>query len=91
MQKSLSELAALLPEDVADLVQHMNEPLLVTHNGEPRFVAQSLQAFESMVRRLQTLEAAQRNSSPGGGLSLRVCPAQSAGTLRKAERQERQA
>jgi PHD/YefM family antitoxin component YafN of YafNO toxin-antitoxin module len=54
MQKALSDLASL-PE--AELVRIFErEPLLVTHNGEPRFVAQSLESFDAMVRRLRQLE-----------------------------------
>ncbi len=61
MQKALSELSAL-PED--ELVQvFKSEPVLVTHNGEPRFVAQSLESFEAMVRRLRELEQARAASA----------------------------
>lgn len=55
MQKSLSELVKLPEAELTRLFDR--EPLLVTHNGEPRFVAQSLDAFESMVRRLRELES----------------------------------
>ena len=58
MQKALSELVSLPEAELNQLVQR--EPLLVTCNGEPQFVAQSLDAFESMVRRLRELEAASR-------------------------------
>lgn len=69
MQKALSELACL-PE--ADLVQLFErEPLLVTHNGEPQFVGQSLKSFEAMVRRLRQLEASlPHNQPPRGKLIL---------------------
>ena len=63
MQKSLSELTALPPGELSTLLDHLNEPLLVTHNGEPKFVAQSLTVFEAMVRRLRLLE--QKNHTPG--------------------------
>jgi hypothetical protein len=55
MQKPLSELLSLPEAEVRRLVEH--EPLLVTHNGEPHLVAQSLDSFEFMVRRLRELEA----------------------------------
>jgi len=56
MQKSLSELASLPESELSRLVA--SEPLLVTANGEPSFVAQSLDSFEAMVRRIRKLEAA---------------------------------
>jgi len=49
-----------LPEILVLLKIVEKEPLLVTQNGEPRFVAQSLDSFESMVRRLRHLEASSR-------------------------------
>lgn len=55
MQKPLSELISLPEADLIRLVER--EPLLVTQNGEPHFVAQSLTAYEAMVRRLRELEA----------------------------------
>jgi hypothetical protein len=60
MQKSLSERIALPHDELAELIQHIAEPLLVTHKGEPKFVAQSLNEFESMVRRLRALEGERR-------------------------------
>jgi hypothetical protein len=42
----------------------------VTQNGEPRFVAQSLESFEAMVRRLRELEAVPRRG-PGKVILLR--------------------
>ena len=60
MQKPLSELAFLPQHELDRIVQH--EPLLVTRDGEPTFVAQSLSAFENMVRRLRHLEAAQHTA-----------------------------
>jgi prevent-host-death family protein len=56
MQKALSELASLPESELNRLVEH--EPVLITQNGEPKFVAQSPDAFDSMVRRLRELEAA---------------------------------
>jgi len=69
MQKALSELSAL-PE--AELVQLFDrEPVLVTQNGEPQFVAQSLESFEAMVRRLRELESTTPGTSrPLGKLIL---------------------
>lgn len=58
MQKALSELVELPEAELNRLVER--EPLLVTSNGEPKFVAQSLDAFEGMVRRLRELEAASK-------------------------------
>jgi PHD/YefM family antitoxin component YafN of YafNO toxin-antitoxin module len=60
MQKALSELVALPEAERTRLFER--EPLLVTQNGEPHFVAQSLEAFESMVRRLRELESAPKPS-----------------------------
>lgn len=57
MQKSLSEIVSLPEEEVLHLIADREEPLLVTHEGEPRFVAQSLNAYEALVRRLRALEA----------------------------------
>jgi prevent-host-death family protein len=55
MQKSLSELASLPESELCRLVER--EPVLITANGEPTFVAQSLDSFEEMVRRIRKLEA----------------------------------
>ena len=55
MQKALSELSCLPEAELVRLVER--EPLLVTQNGEPHFVAQSLDSFEAMVRRIRQLEA----------------------------------
>ena len=69
MQKALSELVALPEAELSRLFEH--EPLLVTQNGEPLLVAQSLDAFESMVRRLRELESRPRpTSKPAGRLIL---------------------
>jgi PHD/YefM family antitoxin component YafN of YafNO toxin-antitoxin module len=54
MQKALSELVSLPETELHRLVER--EPLLVTQNGEPQFVAQSLDSFEAMVRRLREFE-----------------------------------
>ena len=55
MQKSLAEFRSL-PE--AEVIRIMSGgPLLVTQNNEPRFVAQTIEAFEGMVRRLRELES----------------------------------
>ena len=55
MQKPLSELSSLPEAELVRLFER--EPLLVTQNGEPQFVAQSLDSFEFMVRRLRQLES----------------------------------
>jgi hypothetical protein len=60
VQKSLSEIVALPEEEVLHLIAGRNEPVLVTHEGEPRFIAQSLEAYETLVRRLRILEAESR-------------------------------
>lgn len=57
MQKSLSELTALAPDELSTLMDRLDQPLLVTCDGEPRFVAQSLDSFDAMVRRLRSLES----------------------------------
>lgn len=72
MQKALSELATLPEAELIRLFEPEprvgRQPLLVTRNGEPLFVAQSLDDFESMVRRLRHLESekkAERSSRQG--------------------------
>jgi prevent-host-death family protein len=65
MQKSLSELASLPESELSRLVER--EPVLITANGEPTFVAQSLHSFEEMVRRIRKLEAAQRHRTEHRG------------------------
>jgi hypothetical protein len=57
MQKSLSDLISLPHDELTELIDRLGEPLLVTQDGEPKFVAQSLNGFEAMVRRLRLLEA----------------------------------
>jgi PHD/YefM family antitoxin component YafN of YafNO toxin-antitoxin module len=64
MQKSLSELTSLSSEELTVLMDQVNEPLLVTCDGQPRFVAQSLAGFEAMIRRLRALERENRTSAP---------------------------
>jgi hypothetical protein len=58
MQKPIADFFSLAPADVIQLLG--SGPLLVTHDEEPRFVAQSVEAFETMVRRLRELESANR-------------------------------
>ena len=72
MQKSLSDLSSLSPEELTSLMEQIGEPLLVTNNGQPQFVAQSLTGFESMIRRLRALERKQRTSNLG---ARKVSPA----------------
>jgi len=64
MQKSLSELTSLSSEELTVLMDQVNEPLLVTCDGQPRFVAQSLAGFEAMIRRLRALERENRTRAP---------------------------
>jgi len=45
MQKALSELVDLPDAELNRLVER--EPVLITQNGDPQFVAQSLDAFEA--------------------------------------------
>jgi hypothetical protein len=58
MLKSLSEFQSLDESELAEIVG--KGPLLVTQNEEPRFVAQSIDAFETMVRRLREFELANK-------------------------------
>ena len=60
MQKSLAELMSLPPSQVSEMISCLREPLLVTDNEEPQFIAQSLLSFEAMVRKLRALEAENR-------------------------------
>lgn len=70
MQKALSELLTLPEAELVRLFEH--DPVLVTQDGEPKFVAQSLDSFEAMVRRLRQLEAnSERQSRPGKLVLLR--------------------
>lgn len=55
MQKALSEFVSLSAADIRRLTQA--GPLLITNQDEPQFVAQSLESFEEMVRRLRALES----------------------------------
>ena len=62
MLKSLSEFQNL---SEADLVRAIEcGPLVVTQNEEPRFVTQTIDAFEAMVRRLRELESSKRRDRP---------------------------
>ena len=63
MQKSLSELVSLSNDELSGLIAGINLPLRVTQHGEPQFVAQSLPAFEEMVRRLRFLEAERKRDA----------------------------
>jgi PHD/YefM family antitoxin component YafN of YafNO toxin-antitoxin module len=65
MQKSLSELTSLPPSELSEFMDQLNEPLLVTNDGEPQFVAQSLAGFEAMVRRLRALESGRGRTALG--------------------------
>lgn len=56
MQKSLFEIFSLSEDQVVGLIVQHTDPILVTHKGEPRFIAQSLDAYEALIRRLRTLE-----------------------------------
>lgn len=55
MQKSLSEFVTLPETELSRIMEQ--GPVLVTQDEEPRFVAQSIDAFERMVRRLRELES----------------------------------
>jgi PHD/YefM family antitoxin component YafN of YafNO toxin-antitoxin module len=68
MQKALSDLASLPETELVRIFDR--EPLLVTSNGEPRFVAQSLESFEAMIRRLRQLEAERPVPHERGKLTL---------------------
>lgn len=59
MQKSLSQFRSLPEEEIIQILG--DGPLLVTHENEPRFVAQTIETFESMVRRLRALECASQS------------------------------
>ena len=68
MQKSFSEIVSLPGTELIRMIER--EPLLVTHDGEPQFVAQSLDSFEAMVRRIRQLESStkQTHNRPRGRL-----------------------
>lgn len=55
MLKSLSEFQSLTGVELADIVEQ--GPLLVTYQEEPRFVAQSVEEYEAMVKRIRQLES----------------------------------
>jgi PHD/YefM family antitoxin component YafN of YafNO toxin-antitoxin module len=61
MQKSISEFVSLPEAELTRIIDH--GPVLVTQDDEPRFVAQSIDAFEQMVRRLRELEAVSKRRS----------------------------
>jgi PHD/YefM family antitoxin component YafN of YafNO toxin-antitoxin module len=61
MQRSLSELSALPRDQLLALFNESGEPILVTENGELRFVAIAPDHFDSMVRRLRLLEPKRSN------------------------------
>lgn len=71
MQKSLSELTSLPPHELSRLIDGIGEPLLVTWCGEPKFVAQSLEGFEAMVRRLRAFESKEVGQNRHDQLSRR--------------------
>lgn len=54
MLKSLSDFRALPETELAEAITA--GPILLTQNNEPKFVAQSVEDFEAMVRRLRQLE-----------------------------------
>lgn len=58
MLKSLPEFQSLPGAELVRMIE--SGPVLVTQNEEPRFVAQSVEAFEEMVRRLRELESTGR-------------------------------
>lgn len=62
MHKTIFEFVSL-PE--AELVRMLEDgPLLLTQNDEPRIVAQSIDDYEAMVRRLRALEANKQHDRP---------------------------
>ncbi len=56
MLKSLLEFQALTGTELTRMVE--DGPILITDREEPRFVAQSVEDFEEMVRSLRRLEQA---------------------------------
>ena len=56
MLRSLSEFQSLTGTELDRIFEH--GPILITDEEEPRFVAQSIEDFEAMVRRLRNLEQA---------------------------------
>jgi PHD/YefM family antitoxin component YafN of YafNO toxin-antitoxin module len=54
MLKSLPEFQTLTGTELSRIVEH--GPVLITDQEQPKFVAQSVEAFETMVRRLRNLE-----------------------------------
>ena len=59
MLKSLSEFQALTGNELSQIVE--DGPILITDDEEePRFVAQSVEDFEAMVRRLRNIDEASK-------------------------------
>lgn len=56
MQKSLREFVSLPEAEQVRMIER--GPVLLTQNEEPKFVAQPIDQFEAMVRRLRELESA---------------------------------
>jgi len=56
MLKSLSEFQALSGSELSQMVEH--GPVLITDQEEPKFVAQAVEDFEALVRRLRNWEQA---------------------------------
>ncbi len=56
MLKSLSEFQTLSGSELTQIVEE--GPILILDDEEPRFVAQSVEDFEAMVRRLRNFDQA---------------------------------
>ncbi len=69
MLKSLSEIAALPEDELLSMLSERREPVLITHNGEPRFVAQTVEQYETLIRKLRQLEAKTKPHSPAKPLA----------------------
>jgi|HubBroStandDraft_1064217.scaffolds.fasta_scaffold414204_2 prevent-host-death family protein len=72
MQRTLSELCSLPDGELLKIVEE--DPILVTQNGEPLYVVQSIDSYESMVRRLRQFENPSRRQplkGPGNLVILR--------------------
>jgi hypothetical protein len=65
MQKSFSEFTSLAPDELSAFIEQLKEPLLITNQGRPQFIAQTLTDFEDMVRRLRTLECEKHKNEVG--------------------------
>lgn len=57
MKMQLADLALLPEPSLSALARGLGEPVLLTHEDEPRLVLQPIESFEAMVRRLRVLEA----------------------------------